>query len=76
VSKVGSGVRAGVLVLFVSLLGCPPSSSGMGVSQTLPVVCAHEGDRCEFAPGKIGLCTQKAYGCDGGSSCFVCMSLH
>jgi hypothetical protein len=33
--------------------------------------CAKEGDRCEFAPGKIGLCTAKE---DRAS--LTCVSLH
>jgi hypothetical protein len=54
------------------------SSSGGGGAAAGPVaVCAKEGEQCRYAEGKIGLCTARADGCDGGGeSCLVCMSLH
>jgi len=40
-----------------------------------PAACVKAGDRCEFAPGKIGLCTAKPDGCSEGL-CLSCVSLH
>jgi hypothetical protein len=61
--------------------GASSSSSGNGGASggaAGPVaVCAKEGEQCRYAEGKIGLCTARADGCDGGGeACLVCMSLH
>jgi hypothetical protein len=43
----------------------------------MPVAeCTKAEQRCQFADGKIGLCTANALGCDAGGQCLVCMSLH
>lgn len=56
--------------------GCShPSASSDGTRQPEVAACVKEGDRCEFAPGKIGLCTAKPDGCSGGP-CLTCVSLH
>ncbi len=62
---------------LASLLACnpPPSVAATADASTAPGACAHEGDQCPYAEGKIGLCTTKP-GCQGGTGCFVCMSLH
>jgi hypothetical protein len=57
--------------------GASSSGAGGGGGAAGPVaVCAKEGEQCRYAEGKIGLCTARADGCDGGESCLVCMSLH
>jgi len=57
-------------------LGCSrPSASSDGTRQPEVRGCVKEGDRCEFAPGKIGLCTAKPEGCNG-DPCLTCVSLH
>lgn len=67
---------AALAVLASWLVACPPASSSNGGSAQKPTsVCAKEGQNCEYSPGKIGLCTAKMDGCDGGL-CFSCMSLH
>jgi hypothetical protein len=38
--------------------------------------CAKAGESCEYAEGKIGVCTANGMDCDGGAACLVCMSLH
>jgi hypothetical protein len=60
----------------LGILGCtpPPSAQSSDASTTAAGACVHEGDRCTFAEGKIGLCTAKP-GCQG-DGCLVCMSLH
>jgi hypothetical protein len=64
-------------VSLLSLVACPPAStsSGAPVAERPTRACTKEGDNCEYSPGKIGLCTSKSEGCDGGP-CFSCMSLH
>jgi hypothetical protein len=56
----------------VAVAACEKSPSSAAAPAA---ACLKEGDRCEYAAGKIGLCTAKPDGCDGGS-CLVCMSLH
>jgi hypothetical protein len=59
-------------VMVVPLMGCPRAGgSSEATRQERVPVCAKEGDRCEFAPGKIGLCTAKE-----GSTSLTCVSLH
>ena len=66
-----------ILALFIPLLGaCPPSSSSAGDNPGPKPGCTRAGDNCEYAPGKLGLCTQKSDGCEGGATCLTCMSLH
>jgi hypothetical protein len=69
--------RAAAPLLALALVACtpPPSSSSAATDAASSAgACMREGDRCEFAPGKIGLCTAKP-GCTG-DGCFACMSLH
>jgi hypothetical protein len=68
-----SGRLARVLaVMLLPAAGCSrPSTSTDTTRQEKVAVCAKEGDRCEFAPGKIGLCTAKE-----GSTSLTCVSLH
>jgi hypothetical protein len=59
------------------LIACPPAGSGGGgTSSASGGACVRAGDNCEYAPGKIGLCTMKTDGCEGGAGCLTCMSLH
>jgi hypothetical protein len=65
-------MRTWMLPLFVLVACAKPTAT-----TTAPVgTCAKAGEQCEFAPGKIGLCTANGMDCDGGASCLVCMSLH
>jgi hypothetical protein len=59
---------------LTALAGCRKGSPD-GSRNAPAAVCAKAGDRCEFAPGKIGLCTAKPEGCDNGP-CLTCVSLH
>jgi hypothetical protein len=62
------------LTLLIAILaaGCQRTST----STTPPAkACVKEGDRCEYAEGKIGLCTAKPEAC-ATPPCLVCMSLH
>jgi hypothetical protein len=67
-----------LIALATNLLGCPPPGSGGGADagRSSGAVCVHAGDTCDFAPGKIGVCTEKVEGCQGVASCYVCASLH
>jgi putative hemolysin len=61
-----------VIVRVLTAAGCSrPSAATETTRQERVGVCAKEGDRCEFAPGKIGLCTAKE-----GSTALTCVSLH
>jgi hypothetical protein len=64
-------VRAWVLFVLaasVCVLACPPTKK----SDAPPTTCAHVGDTCTFAPGKLGLCIEPADGSDG----LICQSQH
>ena len=64
------------IVFFFGLVGCPSAGNSMeGSSQKPMSTCTRDGQNCEYSPGKIGLCTAKADGCDG-NLCFACVSLH
>ena len=70
-----AAMRAWLLVLFLPLaaLRCTKPTS----SAAAPVAtCTKANDQCQYADGKIGLCTPSSMECDGGSQCLVCMSLH
>jgi len=56
-----------LLVLSACVLGCPPTKS-----EAPPTTCAHVGDTCTFAPGKLGMCVEPA----DGSSALICQSQH
>jgi hypothetical protein len=60
---------------ITSILATPacsrPGSATETSRQEHVAACVKEGDRCEFAPGKIGLCTAKE-----GSTSLTCVSLH
>jgi len=61
-----------VVLTTAGAAGCSrPSTSTETSRQEKVAVCVKEGDRCEFAPGKIGLCTAKE-----GSTSLTCVSLH
>jgi hypothetical protein len=64
-----------VMVVFCAT-GCSrPSASNESTRQEKVVACVKAGDRCEFAPGKIGLCTASPEPCTVGP-CLTCVSLH
>lgn len=62
----------------LTLSGCRPPSSGANgdAGQATGGTCRHGGDTCDFAPGKIGVCTEPIEGCAGVAACYVCTSLH
>jgi hypothetical protein len=57
------------LLLALILSGC----SGKSVKKS-PVPCVEFGQRCEFAPGKLGTCVVREQ-CSG-KDCFHCQSQH
>jgi len=60
--------------LLVGLVGACAKPTA---TTSAPVTtCAKAGNQCKYAEGKIGVCTESALDCDGGSACLVCMSLH
>jgi len=65
-------------LLAIATTGCPPASSTgrADAGRAAGAVCTHAGDTCDYAPGKIGVCTEKVEGCQGVASCYVCASLH
>jgi hypothetical protein len=72
----GATKRRWFAIIFVGLVGCPAAgNSTEGSPQKRTSTCTKEGQNCEYSPGKIGLCTAKADGCDS-NLCFVCVSLH
>ncbi|HEX2673202.1 MAG TPA: hypothetical protein VHM25_20115 [Polyangiaceae bacterium] len=63
-----------LILLLVTITGCPDRTHEQRAS-SLPA-CSKFGDRCEFAPGKLGSCVMRD-GCTGsGSECFTCQSQH
>jgi hypothetical protein len=63
-------------LLLMGLTACPPAGgSAEGSAQRPAATCTKEGDNCEYSAGKIGLCTAKLDGCEGGP-CLSCVSLH
>lgn len=66
----------GAALLALGLTACPPPGrSSEGSAQKPSVSCKKEGDNCEYAPGKIGLCTAKIGDC-ADAPCLTCASLH
>ena len=62
-------------ILWLLLLGgacTKPTSTTAAPVKT----CTKAEQQCEYAEGKIGLCTPSAMDCDGAAECLVCMSLH
>ena len=74
-----SMMRHAALALAATVMLCGatacsrPNASSETTRQQEVATCAKAGDRCEFAPGKIGLCTAKE-GSEG--SPLTCVSLH
>jgi hypothetical protein len=64
-------------ILLVACALTPACTKTGAATDDAPVAeCAKAEQRCQYADGKIGLCTPNAIGCDGGGQCLVCMSLH
>lgn len=57
--------------LLVLLAGCGGGAAGDGAPSA---TCARAGDRCTFAPGKLGLCVESSV--EGGTPRVVCQSQH
>jgi hypothetical protein len=69
-------LRLALVSVALLLAACPPASNSIdGSPQKSASGCTKDGQNCEYSPGKIGLCTAKVDGCDGGL-CLSCMSLH
>ncbi|MGO8999605.1 MAG: hypothetical protein ACLQVI_40285 [Polyangiaceae bacterium] len=60
-----------LLTLLLGACTKPTATSGAPVA-----TCTSAGQQCQYADGKIGLCTANGMECDGGQGCLVCMSLH
>ena len=66
-------VSVPLLALLVLWTACTkPTATTSAPAAT----CTKAGEQCQYADGKIGLCTANAMECDGGPACLVCMSLH
>ena len=66
-------ISAPLLVLVLAPVGCAKPTATTGAPAAS---CTKAGDQCQYAEGKIGLCTANGMDCDGGPACLVCMSLH
>lgn len=69
----GPMIRSASFLLLLVISACTKAGDTTGA----PVkTCTRAEQQCQYAEGKIGLCTPSAMDCDGGTSCLVCMSLH
>jgi hypothetical protein len=69
-------ILATLSLALLTSAACPPAgSSGDTPPKLTTTACAKAGDRCEFAAGKIGICTVKAETCEG-ADCLTCVSMH
>jgi hypothetical protein len=59
------------LGVAIGTLACPQTSDAPAETNA---PCKEVGQRCEFAPGKLGSCVVRD-DC-GGANCFVCQSQH
>ena len=65
-------MRSWILPLFLLAACAKPTSTTSAPATT----CTKAGQQCQYAEGKLGLCTARSMECDGGEECLVCMSLH
>lgn len=63
--------RSLALALALATAGCPEQTSSPSEAKA---PCREVGQRCEFAPGKLGSCVLND-NCQG-PNCFVCQSQH
>ncbi|HET7539386.1 MAG TPA: hypothetical protein VFK05_05920 [Polyangiaceae bacterium] len=62
--------------LSLGVTGCPGKTGAHEQRSAGLPPCSKFGDRCEFAPGKLGSCVMRD-GCTAtGSECFTCQSQH
>lgn len=61
-----------LLAIAGVLAGCPPKTEKPRPSAEPR--CQKFGERCEYAPGKLGTCVQRT-GCNAGD-CLICQSQH
>ena len=61
------------ILALLLLSGCAKPTATTSAPATK---CAKAGESCQYAEGKIGVCTANGMECDGGAACLVCMSLH
>ncbi|GAC1580210.1 MAG: hypothetical protein NVS3B20_11080 [Polyangiales bacterium] len=73
VRYVGRCIRWASVALFIVQAGCP--SSGMNKDKPSEV-CIKTGEKCTFAPGKLGVCTEVEQGGCANPPCFICASQH
>jgi hypothetical protein len=67
------GATAILSVLIGTALGCAKSTAA---SDAPVATCTKPEQKCQYADGKLGLCTASSMECDGARECLVCMSLH
>jgi hypothetical protein len=68
--KLSSVALAATVLTALIAAGCSRASTETTRPQKA-AGCVKDGDRCEFSPGKIGLCTAAE-----GTSTLTCVSLH
>ncbi len=66
-------MRIAWIAATLLLTGCPERIDDEQ-PESKPAECAKVGQRCEFAPGKLGSCVARD-DCRG-TNCFVCQSQH
>jgi hypothetical protein len=68
---------SGATALFSALIGLAVGCAKPTAASDAPVAtCTKAEQKCQYADGKLGLCTASSMECDGGRECLVCMSLH
>jgi len=65
---------ASLAALFIALIVATSCARGDLKRESTPKRCEHDGDTCEFAPGKLGICVAPE-GCTQ-SRCLICQSQH
>ncbi len=70
--------RATLLLLLPALFSLLATSCAKptAASDAPVATCTKPEQKCQYADGKLGLCTESSMECDGGRACLVCMSLH
>ena len=59
------------VAMVLALAGCSGATKGDGAP---PATCTRAGDRCTFAPGKLGLCVEASV--ESPTPKLVCQSQH
>ena len=65
-----------LLLLALVFSGASGCAKPMATTTGPVATCTKAGEQCQYADGKIGLCTARGMDSDGGAACLTCMSLH